>query len=50
MALWSVSAIGSRSGRGSRCSLMECAKPFFDYNGLGTSVLVGCGVCLISHC
>lgn len=26
MALWSVSAIGSRSGRGSRCGLMGCAQ------------------------
>lgn len=26
MAVWSVSAIGARSGRGSRCSLMECAQ------------------------
>ena len=26
MAVWSVSAIGARSGRGSRCGLMECAQ------------------------
>lgn len=44
-----MSVIGARSGHGSRCGLMECAKPFFDQNGLGASVVVGCGVCLISH-
>lgn len=49
MAVWSVSAIGARFGRASRCGLMECAKLFFGQNGLGASVLVGCGVCLISH-
>lgn len=26
MAVWSVSVIGARSGRGSRCGLMECAQ------------------------
>lgn len=26
MAVWSVSAIGARSGHGSRCGLMECAQ------------------------
>lgn len=26
MALWSVSAIGARYGRASRCGLMECAQ------------------------
>lgn len=26
MAVWSVSAIGARSGRGSRCGLMGCAQ------------------------
>lgn len=26
MAVWSVSAIGARSGRGSRCGLMECTQ------------------------
>lgn len=26
MAVWSVSAIGARSGRSSRCGLMECAQ------------------------
>lgn len=26
MAVWSVSAIGVRSGRGFRCGLMECAQ------------------------
>lgn len=50
MAIRSVSAIGARSGRGSRCGFMEFAKLFFDQNGLGTSVLVGCGVYLIGHC
>lgn len=25
MAVWRVSAVGARSGRGSRCGLMECA-------------------------
>lgn len=26
MAVWRVSAIGMRSGRGFRCDLMECAQ------------------------
>lgn len=26
VAVWSVSTIGARSGRGSRCCLMECAQ------------------------
>lgn len=30
--------------------LWSVPKLFFDKNGLDTSVLVGCGVCLISHC
>lgn len=45
-----MSATDARSGCGSYCGLMECAKLFFGQNGLGTSVLVGYGVCLIRHC
>lgn len=29
MAVWSVPAIGARSGRGSRCGLMECVQAVF---------------------
>lgn len=50
MAVWSAPAIGARSGCSSRCGLMGCAKTFFDWNGLGTSVLMGCGICSTSHC
>lgn len=49
MAVRSVSVIGVRSGRGSRCGLMECAQAVLWLERLGTSVLVGCGICLISH-
>lgn len=33
MTVWSVSAIGASSGRGSSCGLMEGAKLFFGLNG-----------------
>lgn len=35
MAIWGVPAIGARSGRGSRCGLMECAQSVLWLERLG---------------
>lgn len=44
-----MSASDARSGCGPYYGLMECAQAVLWLERLGTSVLVGCGICLISH-
>lgn len=50
MAVWSVPLLARGLVAVLAVVSWSVHKLFLDENGLGTSVLVGCGVCLISHC